>query len=212
MTFIDDFSQKLWASVLKSKDQVLSVFKEFQARAERETDTVDELWHKRLCHRLCRKEANVSANTVDELWHKMLCHMSEKGMRKVAVDDLILELKNVHLNKCANWLGGKQNRTSFRSKPPMRKKVSLELVHTDVCYVDIKSHVGSQYFMKFIDDYSRKLWASVLKTKDLVLSVGDKAVNVEDQITFCVMKNLRMRESKRDTHTHTHTHTQAQRI
>ena len=37
VTFIDDCSQKLWASVLKTKDQVPSVFKEFQARAERET-------------------------------------------------------------------------------------------------------------------------------------------------------------------------------
>ena len=37
MTFIDDHSRKTWAFVLKSKDQVLSVFKEFQARAERES-------------------------------------------------------------------------------------------------------------------------------------------------------------------------------
>mgnify|MGYP002776927230 CR=1 FL=1 len=49
--------------------------------------------------------------------------------------------------------------------------MSLELMHTDVCYVDTKSHVGSQYFVTFIDDYSQKLWASVLKMKDKVLSV-----------------------------------------
>ena len=36
-TFIDDYNRKLWAFVLKSKDQVLSVFKDFQARAERES-------------------------------------------------------------------------------------------------------------------------------------------------------------------------------
>ena len=52
----------------------------------------------------------------------------------------------------------------------MRKKMPLELVHTDVCYVDTKSHAGSQYFVTFIDDCSRKLWTSVLKTKDRVLS------------------------------------------
>ena len=39
----------------------------------------------------------------------------------------------------------------------------LELVHTNVCYVDTKWHVGSQYFVTFIDNYSRKLWASMLK-------------------------------------------------
>ena len=38
LPFIDDYSHKLWAYVLKTKDQVLSVFKEFHMRAERETD------------------------------------------------------------------------------------------------------------------------------------------------------------------------------
>ena len=36
-TFIDDHSRKLWAYVLKTKDQVLSVFKVFQARTKRES-------------------------------------------------------------------------------------------------------------------------------------------------------------------------------
>ena len=53
----------------------------------------------------------------------------------------------------------------------MRKKMPLELVHTNLCYVDTKLHGGSKYFVTFIDDCSQKLWASVLKTKDQVLSV-----------------------------------------
>ena len=36
VTFIDYYSRKLWVSILKTKDQGLSIFKEFQARAERE--------------------------------------------------------------------------------------------------------------------------------------------------------------------------------
>ena len=63
-------------------------------------------------------------------------------------------------------LAGKKNRTSFRARSPMRKKVPLELVYADVRYVDTKSHRGSQYFVTFIDDYSWKLLAFVLKTKD----------------------------------------------
>ena len=56
--------------------------------------------------------------------------MSEKGMRKLSADDLIPELKNVHLDdKCADCLAGKQNRTSVRLRPPMRWKALLELVH-----------------------------------------------------------------------------------
>ncbi|KAF3624479.1 putative CBL-interacting protein kinase 5-like isoform 1 [Capsicum annuum] len=37
VTFIDDCLRKLWIYVLKSKDQVLGVFKQFQASVERET-------------------------------------------------------------------------------------------------------------------------------------------------------------------------------
>ena len=37
MTFIDNHNWKLWVSPLKINDQLLSVFKEFIARVERET-------------------------------------------------------------------------------------------------------------------------------------------------------------------------------
>jgi hypothetical protein len=38
VTFIDDFSRKVWVYVLKTKDQVPSVFKQFQVSVERETE------------------------------------------------------------------------------------------------------------------------------------------------------------------------------
>jgi hypothetical protein len=38
VTFIDDFSRKVWVYVLNTKDQVLSVFKKFQVSDERETE------------------------------------------------------------------------------------------------------------------------------------------------------------------------------
>ena len=59
----------------------------------------------------------------------------------------------------------------------------MDLVHTCVCYVDTKSHAGSQYFVTFIDDYSWNLWTFVLKTKDSVLSVFKEfQVRVEREI------------------------------
>ena len=38
VTFTDDFSMKVWAYALKTKDQVFDLFKEFHVRAEREID------------------------------------------------------------------------------------------------------------------------------------------------------------------------------
>ena len=37
VTFIDDHSRKVWATVLKTKDQVLDVFRDFHVKVERET-------------------------------------------------------------------------------------------------------------------------------------------------------------------------------
>ena len=48
-----------------------------------------------------------------ELCHKRLCHMSVKGMKRL-VDDNLIPVKDVHLERCTDWLTGKQNRTSFR--------------------------------------------------------------------------------------------------
>ena len=53
----------------------------------------------------------------------------------------------------------------------MRRECALEFVHIDVCYVGAPSHCGGQYFLTFIDDFTKKLWAFMLKSKDQVLSV-----------------------------------------
>ena len=59
--------------------------------------------------RICREEVNVAADNASELWHKRLSHMSQKGMQVLAVDNLIPEVKNVQLEKCIDFLTGKQN-------------------------------------------------------------------------------------------------------
>ena len=119
---------------------------------------------------MCKSEVNVAADSVGQIWDKRLGHMSEKGLHLLADQRLLLEVKGVHLEKCVDCLDEKQNKAAFHSRPPRRREVPLELVHTDVCYVDAPSHRGGQYFVTFIDDYSQKLWAFVLESKDQVLS------------------------------------------
>ena len=67
---------------------------------------------------------------------------------------LLPEVNGIHLEKCVGCLVGKQNRVAFHSRPPRRREATLELVHTDLCYVDAPSHRGGPYFVTFIDDYS----------------------------------------------------------
>ena len=89
----------------------------------------------------------------------------------LAERELLPEVKKVHLDKCLDFFSDKQNRVVFRPRPLMRRKNTLELPHTDDFYVDAKLHANAQYFVSFIDDYRQKLWASMLKTKDQMLSI-----------------------------------------
>ena len=68
-------------------------------------------------------------------------------MQMLVGKELLPEVKTMHLDKCVERLVVKQ---SFRSRPPLRKKNGLELVHTDLCQVDAKSHASAQYIVTFI--------------------------------------------------------------
>jgi transposase InsO family protein len=120
--------------------------------------------------------SSVSVNALEKedpcvLWHKRLGHMSEKGMTMLVKKNLLKGVKGVHLNKCADCLAGKQHRVAFKSQPPHKKPELLDLVHSDVCKMSVRSLGGAKYFVTFIDDFSRKVWAYALKSKDQVLEV-----------------------------------------
>jgi hypothetical protein len=114
------------------------------------------------------------------LWHKRLGHMSEKGMTVLVKKKLLKGVKGVHIKKCSDCLAGKQHRVAFKIQAPHKKPEVLDLVHSDVCKMLARSMGGAKYFVTFIDDFSRKVWVYVLKTKDQVLSVSKQfQVSVE---------------------------------
>ena len=95
--------------------------------------------------------SSVSVNGLEKedpcvLWHKRLGHMSEKGMIVLAKKNLLKGMKGVHLNKCADCLVGKQHRVAFKSLPPHKKPELLDLVHSDVCKMLVRSIGGAKYF------------------------------------------------------------------
>lgn len=104
-----------------------------------------------------------------ELWHKRLGHLSEKGLQTLARNQLLPKMTGTLLKHCTHCLAGKQHRVSFHTLPSSRKNHLLDLVHTDVCYMKDKTLGGAYYFVTFIDDHSRKVWAFALNSKDQVL-------------------------------------------
>jgi len=114
----------------------------------------------------------VDCDNSSDLWHKRLSHISEKGLNCLVKKNLLSGLKEAKLENYAHCFAGKQHKVSFKSHPPSRKSELLELVHSDLCGpMRTKTFGGGLYFVTLIDDYSRKLWVYVLKTKDQVLGV-----------------------------------------
>ena len=70
---------------------------------------------------------------------------------------------------------GKQFRMSFPEESNARAKKPLELIHADVCGPIKPSSLGkNNYFLFFIDDFSRKTWVYFLKQKSYVFSAFKK--------------------------------------
>ena len=117
--------------------------------------------------------------------------MSEKGLQRLARQDLLPGMKGAHLQNCVDCIHGKQHRVAFRNTIPSRKPNILDLVHTDVCTMQTKSLGGALYFVTFIDDCSRKLWAFGLKTKDQVLEVFKELHTKVERETGRQLKSVR---------------------
>ncbi|RDY03915.1 hypothetical protein CR513_12436, partial [Mucuna pruriens] len=52
---------------------------------------------------------------------------------------------------------GKKHKESFPTRKSWKAKKPLEIVHSDLCTVEISTHGGRKYFITFIDDFSRKI-------------------------------------------------------
>ena len=95
----------------------------------------------------------------------------------------LLLVKGTSLLPYTHCLSGRQSRVAFRRFPSHAKLDILDLVHTDVCTMQSNTLGGALYYVTFIDDHSRKVWAYALKSKDQVLDVfKDFHVKIERQI------------------------------
>jgi hypothetical protein len=82
----------------------------------------------------------------------------------------ILELQSTHEGICKGCALGKNIKKSFPSSNNRSKEI-LDLIHLYVCGpMPIGSLRGSLYCIIFINDYLKKTWLYLLKTKDEVFS------------------------------------------
>ena len=95
--------------------------------------------------------------------------MSEKGMKVLNSNQVFPSLKCINMDFCESCVYGKQKRVSFAKTRKENKKEKLELVYTDVWGpAQVSSLGGSHYYVKFIDDATRKVWVYFLRQKSNV--------------------------------------------
>jgi transposase InsO family protein len=94
--------------------------------------------------------------------------MALGGLREVVtgVPHINIEYQDV----CRGCALGKFAKASFPSSDN-RSAGILDLVHTDVCGLMTRNSLsGCEYYLTFIDDYSRKTWIYFLKAKSEVFA------------------------------------------
>ena len=89
------------------------------------------------------------------LWHLRLGHINLNRIQRLVRDGPLGSLVLESLPTCESCLEGKMTKRQFSAKG-QRAKELLELVHTDVCGpINIQARGGYEYFVTFVDDYSR---------------------------------------------------------
>ena len=107
------------------------------------------------------------STTSPSLIHSRLGHPSLSKLQQ-----MVPSLSTLKSFECESCQLGKQARASFPRRVNNRAASPFQLVHTDVwgpCRV--LSHNGFQYFVTFIDDYSRCTWLYLMKNRSEVFSI-----------------------------------------
>ena len=89
---------------------------------------------------------------------------------------------------CESYQLGKHTRVSFPKRLNNRAKSHFKLVHTDVwgpCRT--ASTLEFQYFVTFIDDYSRCTWSFLMKNRAELFSIFQKfCVEIQTQFNIFI--------------------------
>ncbi|KAJ4728701.1 Retrovirus-related Pol polyprotein from transposon TNT 1-94 [Melia azedarach] len=117
------------------------------------------------------------------LWHKRLGHISRQRIKRLVSDEILDPLDFTDFDICVNCIKGKQtNKGRFEAN---RTLDVLELIYTDICKpFPTVAWNGQQYFITFIDDFSRYGYIYLLHKKSHALDVfKNYKAKVENQLS-----------------------------
>jgi hypothetical protein len=139
---------------------------------------------------------------LNELWHRRYTHINYQALPilKNMVEG-ISKLQSTHEGICKGCALGKNIKKPFSSNNNRSKEI-LDLIHSDVCGpMPVKSLGGYLYYVILIDDYSRKTWLYLLKTKDEVFNKFQEFKAEIENLTNKKIKILRTDNGREYTST-----------
>ena len=122
------------------------------------------------------------------LWHKRLGHISKRRIERLVSNGILDSLDFVDFEICTNCIKGRQ--TNTRRFGANRATNVLQLIHTDICGpFPMISWNGQQYFIMFIDEFSRYDYLYLIHEKSQSLEVFKSfKVEVENQLNKRIKK------------------------
>ena len=108
----------------------------------------------------------------NELCHRRLAHVHNRELPLERKDiEGLPEFLAKHEEIVKGCAKGKNTKKTFPSSKSKEKGNFLEIIHSDVCRPMTSSSLSRYlYYVSFIDDFSRKTWIYLLKSKDEVFS------------------------------------------
>lgn len=112
-----------------------------------------------------RQESSFAVRESKAIWHRRLGHVNDDYLKKLKQSDTIQFSDENCCDKCDVCLKGKQTRLPFSCNGTRANDI-LEIVHADLCGpMEEVSLGGARYVMVLVDDFSRKVFVYLLKSK-----------------------------------------------
>ena len=130
-----------------------------------------------------------------DIWHKRIGHVNVQRLKTMQSQNVVTGLPNLQVSGmqkvCEACQLGKQARHAFPHEKHVSKR-PLELIHSDVWGpTKNTSLAGSQYYVTFVDDHTRKVWIYFMKSKSEVFGHFKSFKNHVEKETGMQIKCLR---------------------
>jgi len=132
-------------------------------------------------------------NANELIWHRRLGHFYQEDLKNY------LNLHNINENTCDDCKIVKMKRFPHNKTPP-RATRKLEIIHSDIVGPINISYSGKRFFLIIIDEYSRKSWVFIMKSKsevtDIIINTLKMLNNKFDNYKIKIFKSDNTKEYK----------------